>query len=282
MGHDSFNPPDSPPERMAQLYGAHPIMNKRHFGNLLQIKFEHHLPLTGSEIVTGLFQQMGSFSAILEPDSVQNFFGADKLAYFQDWAEIRLTDWVSGRGAEAMQSVASAWIEGNAIPVRHPFGGTEKTSPETPRNMAEWGKMLNLAAKWLQTKWKREIGATAWVSENQLYQLLKRQLKGLQVQQHARPTWISPQHLDVFIPEVSIAVEYMGRQHYEPIDFFGGEAKYAEIIERDARKREICAKHGVSLYYVRHCENIGTKAREIVQIARIKEKSANHYVSSSG
>jgi hypothetical protein len=76
---------------MAQLYGVHPIMNKRHFGKLLQIKFEHHLPLTGGEIVTGLFQQMGSFTAILEPDSIQDFFGLGKLAYFRDWAELRLT-----------------------------------------------------------------------------------------------------------------------------------------------------------------------------------------------
>jgi hypothetical protein len=91
MGHDSFAPPDALPERMAQLYGVHPIMNKRHFGKLLQIKFEHHLPLTGGEIVTGLFQQMGSFTAILEPDSIQDFFGLGKLAYFRDWAELRLT-----------------------------------------------------------------------------------------------------------------------------------------------------------------------------------------------
>lgn len=271
MGHDSFNPSKAPPERLARLYAAHPIMNKRHFGKLLQIKFEHHLPLTGGEIVTGLFQQMGSFNAILEPDSVQDFFDLGKLAYFRDWAELRLKDWISGRGAEVTEAVANVWREGKAEPVKHPFDGDTKRPPETPRNMAEWGQMLNVAAKWLQTRWKREIGSTAWVSENQLYQLLKRQLKGLLVQQHAQPTWISPQHLDVFIPEVAIAVEYMGRQHYEPVDFFGGDAAFAEVQERDRRKQDVCAKRGIDLFFVKHDEDIGRRANEIFEHAKMKK-----------
>ena len=274
MGHGSFNPPDAPPERMARLYGAHPIMNKRHFGRLLQIKFEHHLPLTGGEIVTGLFQQMGSFTAILEPDSVPGFFSLGKLADFRDWAELRLADWISGRGAEVTDAVASVWREGRATPVRHPFGGDAKRPPETPRNMAEWSGMLNLAAKWLQTRWKREIGSTAWVSENQLYQLLKRQLRGMLVQQHAQPTWVSPQHLDVFMPEVSIAIEYMGRQHYEPVEFFGGYSGFTKLQEMDRRKQRMCEQHGIDLVFVKHDEDIGGRAREIVQRARMKKGNA--------
>lgn len=43
MGRDSFNPADAPPERIARLYGSHPIMNKRHFGDLLDIKFKNEL-----------------------------------------------------------------------------------------------------------------------------------------------------------------------------------------------------------------------------------------------
>jgi hypothetical protein len=264
MGHDSFASSGVPPERMARLYGCHPIMNKRHFGKLLQFKFEHHLSLEGSEIVTGLFQQMGSLKAILDPNSVQDFFGINRLAYFGDWAELRLTDWLSGQGKAVAEDVAKIWREGRAKPVRHPFGGESLQTPDTPRNMGEWNELLNQAAKWLQARWKREIGSTAWVSENQLHQLLKRQLKGVEVQQHARPTWIAPQHLDIFIPDVAIAVEYMGRQHYEPIDFFGGESGLAILQKRDEKKWEICANHGIDLHFVRYDEDIGSRAREIL------------------
>jgi hypothetical protein len=272
MGHDSFSALNAPPERMARLFGIHPIMNKRHFGTLLKIKFENHIPLTSSEIVTGLFQQMASLTAILEPDSVQDFFGMGKLAYFRDWAELRLDDWISRHGAEIAKTVASVWREGKARSVRHPFGGDAKGLPETPRNMAEWGDLLNAAAKWLQTRWKREIGATAWVSENQLYQLLKRQLKGMVVQQHAQPTWISPQHLDVYIPEAAIAVEYMGRQHYEAIDFFGGEHGFIAVQERDERKRERCGAHHIELHVVRYNEDIGLQAKFLVAHVLKKKK----------
>jgi hypothetical protein len=271
MGHGSISPSEAPPERIARLYGCHPIMNKRHFGDLLRYKFEHRLPLTGGDIVTGLFQQMGSLKAILDPDSVQDFFGISRLAYFGDWAELRLTDWLAGQGKAIAEDVATVWREGRAMPVSHPFGGVSLQAPDSPRNMGEWNGLLNQAAKWLQARWKREIGSTAWVSENQLYQLLKRQLKGTLVQQHARPAWIAPQHLDIFIPEVSIAVEYMGRQHYEPIDFFGGETGYAMIRERDARKRDICTRQGIELLLVRHDETIGSKAREIVDLVRAKQ-----------
>jgi hypothetical protein len=66
------------------------------------------------------------------------------------------------------------------------------------------------ALMWLQRRWKREIGNSPWVAENQLYQILRRLLKKMEVIQHARPTWLEPQHLDVYVPQAGVAVEYMG------------------------------------------------------------------------
>jgi hypothetical protein len=40
------------------------------------------------------------------------------------------------------------------------------------------------------------------------------------------PDWLAGQRFDVWLPEISVAVEFNGIQHYEPVDFFGGESGY--------------------------------------------------------
>jgi len=272
LGHSSFLKRDIPPDTKAKLLGSHPVMNRHYFGDLLQLKFEHGLPLTGEDVLTGLFQQRGSFTALIEPDTYRHFFDIRKLAYFRDWAEIRLDDWLASKGAGVADAVAETWRSGTAAPVKDLFGGGRKGTPKTPRNMAEWNDLLNTAAKWLETRWKREIGKTTWVSENQLYQLLKRKLKGRQVIQHAQPAWVAPQHLDVFIPEAAVAIEYMGRQHFEPVDFFGGPPGFAAVQDRDNRKAEACRAQGVELHVVRYDEDAGDRAQEIAE--RVAEKFA--------
>lgn len=274
MLDESLFPKETPPERLVKLYSSNPVMNKRHFGRLLQLKFDNHIALTSTDILTGMFQQLYSFNAILEPESVQESFGISKLTGFREWAEMRLADWIVGCGAEEIETVCNVWRSGDAEAGKHPFGGTANMRPATPRDMAEWGRLLNSAAQWLRARWGREIGTTAWVSENQLYQLLKRQLKGVLVQQHARPTWVAPQHLDVYMPELSLAVEYMGRQHFEPIELFGGQDGFRGVQERDRKKREACLRHGVELIQVRCDEDMGSRVKQIIEAVRIRDGKA--------
>ena len=67
---------------------------------------------------------------------------------------------------------------------------------------------------------------------------------------HARPTWLTPQHLDVYLPEHNVGVEYQGAQHLEPVDYFGGEAALRQAQARDRRKLNLCRRHGCKLIYV--------------------------------
>lgn len=272
MGHDSFNPKSAPPDRMIRLYASHPIMNKRYFGRLLQLKFENGYGLTGGDIVTGLFQKMGSFDELLKPSPSKEEFDFKKLSQFRDWAELRLDDWVKGSGMTSAKVVVDAWLSGTAVEVQQLFGGASKKYPNNPRDMDEWKSFLNQAAHWLRTAWDKEIGKSQWVSENQLFQLLRRHLKSVLVEQHARPIWVEPQHLDVYIPAASTAVEFMGEQHYRPIDFFGGTTGFAAVQMRDKRKQELCRRNGIELIYVRFDESIPDRAAEIA--AKIKMTTA--------
>lgn len=262
FGHGSFPKQELPPLRLMRLLSAHPVMNKRHFGRLLDLRFSHNIPVTADDVLTGLFQMLARWSLPVTKRTSPTFDVA-KLAACREWARIRLEEWLHRGGAKRVNEVAEVWRDGRAELAAHPFYPGVIHSPESPRNMKEWDELMSSALRWLASTWNREIGASRWIAENQLYQILRSRLKGIAVQQHARPTWLAPQHLDLYIPASGIAVEYMGKQHFEPLEYFGGEGAFRSLIERDRRKAELCRQHHVNLVRVRFDEDVGLRAREI-------------------
>lgn len=62
---------------------------------------------------------------------------------------------------------------------------------------------------------------------------------------------------DFFLSKHAIAIEYDGRQHFEPVDFFGGAEGLATTQANDRKKNELAAQAGVTVLRVPyHCENI--------------------------
>ncbi len=53
--------------------------------------------------------------------------------------------------------------------------------------------------------------------------------------------------LDIFLPELQLAVEYQGNQHYKMHFLFGSPS---DQQQRDAEKRQQCRKLGISLIEV--------------------------------
>jgi len=258
--------PDAHPERLVRLYSCHPIMNKRYFGRLLELKFRLQLPLSAGDLLTGMFQKMSSIESSIkavqgeEPRSILDY---PKLVSCHDWAEMRLSDWLAGKeGARKTEIIAQIWRRRTFKKVPGPFySGTR--DPTSPRDMTEWGDLLDEAFAWLGDRWKSEIGTSPWISENRLFQLLRRAFDHVEVLQHAQPIWLAPQHLDVFIPELCLAIEYMGEQHYRPVGFFGGEAGLRQTVERDRRKTILCKQLGVNLIHVRYDEDLSERVSQI-------------------
>jgi hypothetical protein len=75
--------------------------------------------------------------------------------------------------------------------------------------------------------------------------------------------------VDGYFPENSIAVEHQGIQHFEPVDFFGGEQRFLELTRRDSLKRRLLEQHDVSVLYIRYDE-VDRKTIAL-KLARVRE-----------
>jgi hypothetical protein len=63
---------------------------------------------------------------------------------------------------------------------------------------------------------------------------------------------------DFYLPEYNICIEFNGRQHYEPLDYFGGNKRFIEQQKRDKIKMEYCLNNNIPLIVIKHNENINS------------------------
>ena len=61
--------------------------------------------------------------------------------------------------------------------------------------------------------------------------------------------WLGLQRIDFYLPKYNIGIECQGLQHFEPVEFFGGEEGFEYRKECDKRKRERCKENGIKLLY---------------------------------
>ena len=61
--------------------------------------------------------------------------------------------------------------------------------------------------------------------------------------------WLGKQRLDFYLSEYNIAIECQGLQHFENISFFGGENAYFYRKKMDEKKRILCEKNNVKIFY---------------------------------
>lgn len=90
-----------------------------------------------------------------------------------------------------------------------------------------------------------------WVSETELYHSIRDYFVNESVIHHGRPSWLGKQHVDIWIPKHNIGIEYQGRQHDQPIDFFGGEEAFKMNRKRDRKKKRLFKENKATLIEVR-------------------------------
>ena len=97
----------------------------------------------------------------------------------------------------------------------------------------------------------RRLSISRWVREDELYEVIRKLFPHRTVRREASPAWLGQQRLDIYLPELDLAIEHQGEQHFLPVEAFGGESALDKTQERDRRKRTLCEKNGVSVIDVR-------------------------------
>lgn len=99
-----------------------------------------------------------------------------------------------------------------------------------------------------------------WKSEQLVFELTSKIFKKNTVIYQYSPFFLKTEKgqmsYDVFICGKNIAIEYQGKQQFEPIDIFGGEESYKKQIERDRLKQKLSKENGIVLVYINYWEDI--------------------------
>ena len=68
---------------------------------------------------------------------------------------------------------------------------------------------------------------------------------------------------DFYIPALNSCIEFDGIQHFEPVDYFGGEKAFKEVQRRDGIKTKYCKEKGIKLLRIRYDEDVEEKMNSI-------------------
>ncbi len=151
-----------------------------------------------------------------------------------------------------------------------------------PRDILDVGaeifKEVHAGAYGEKERYEYLIPANKWKSEQLVYELTEKLYKRHTVLYQHHPFFLKSEKgqmsYDVFICGLNVAIEYQGKQHFEPVEIFGGEEHFKDQVYRDNLKKELSVANGVSLVYINYWDDISSDLiRERVENA-LKERSA--------
>lgn len=100
-----------------------------------------------------------------------------------------------------------------------------------------------------------------WISEELVYTLTKKIYPDYVVIYQHRPFFLKSPNggqmsYDIFISGLNIAIEYQGKQHFESVDFFGGDEAFLQLKKRDFEKKRLSEENGIRLVYINYWDDI--------------------------
>jgi len=86
-----------------------------------------------------------------------------------------------------------------------------------------------------------------WTTETHLYYLFKEIFPNNQIIFHYRGKEMNKLEIDIFIPELKLAIEYQGIQHYSTVEHWGGKEGLKQRQKNDIIKAQLCKENDYNL-----------------------------------
>lgn len=61
-------------------------------------------------------------------------------------------------------------------------------------------------------------------------------------------------YIDFYLPDYNLFIEFNGKQHYEPINYFGGEKAFKEQTKRDEYVKKYCKQYKIKLLEISYID----------------------------
>ena len=82
---------------------------------------------------------------------------------------------------------------------------------------------------------------------------------------------IRPLPFDFYLSKYNICIEYQGKQHYEPVEYFGGEKIFKSQVLKDNIKREYCKKNNILLFEIPYYSDLDEELIRLYDLIKSKE-----------
>jgi ribosomal protein S18 len=131
----------------------------------------------------------------------------------------------------------------------------EKNKPHKPENFTVgsnkqvWWKCDNSEHRgWkapIAARMRQAIGCyicnqeTRFASESRLFDIVKELFPNYIIERAIRPDFLEGLEIDIYLPQLKLAIEYQGKQHYEVVEFWGGKDALNKRQVNDAKKAYI-------------------------------------------
>jgi gp16 family phage-associated protein len=140
----------------------------------------------------------------------------------------------------------------------------------------EWAKYSSAFTQLVEERVKSAFGfpikGAPLISETILYLLVKGALPEFEVRRHFRHPKLEGLHLDIYIPELGVAIEYQGDQHYSSFEHLGGPDQFHHTLHRDRKKDELCHEFGITLMHMQGEVYLLSEAEIKARIRRALER----------